>query len=178
VYSGVIFNVHQWPQTLFDGSTETFEMLSRPDTVVVIGVVDDKLVLIEDEQPTRAAHLTLPGGRVDPTDDSILATAKREMREEVGYSFANWKLVAVHQPVTKMEWFIHVYIADAVIGQGPAHLDAGEKITPKLRSYAEVRQLVMQRQGDLGDTYDLFEKCLSLADLLALSEFEGKLIAR
>lgn len=35
VFEGMIFDVYQWPQKLFDGSEHTFEMLKRPDTVVV-----------------------------------------------------------------------------------------------------------------------------------------------
>lgn len=32
-----------------------------------------------------SGHVSFPGGRMDPEDSSALATAKRELREEVGY---------------------------------------------------------------------------------------------
>ncbi|MDD9892235.1 MAG: NUDIX domain-containing protein, partial [Gammaproteobacteria bacterium] len=32
-----------------------------------------------------SGHVSFPGGRMDPEDASALATAKRELREEVGY---------------------------------------------------------------------------------------------
>lgn len=39
VFSGVIFDVYQWQQELFNGETATFEALRRPSTVVIIPVV-------------------------------------------------------------------------------------------------------------------------------------------
>ena len=35
VFHGVIFDVYQWEQEMFDGTKEIFEKLKRPDTVVV-----------------------------------------------------------------------------------------------------------------------------------------------
>ena len=32
VFRGEIYEVHQWPQKMPDGSVKTFEMLRRPDT--------------------------------------------------------------------------------------------------------------------------------------------------
>ncbi len=37
-----------------------------------------------DERDPWSGHMALPGGRKDPTDDSLLGTAIRETREEVG----------------------------------------------------------------------------------------------
>ena len=51
VFKGVIFDVYQWQQEMFDGTTETFEMLKRPDTVEVIAIKDDKLVVVHEQQP-------------------------------------------------------------------------------------------------------------------------------
>ena len=36
VFKGVIFEVWQWEQKMFDGSMATFERIKRPDTVVII----------------------------------------------------------------------------------------------------------------------------------------------
>ena len=46
VFKGEIFEVWQWPQKMYDGSTETFEMLKRPDTTQVIATVGDKIALL------------------------------------------------------------------------------------------------------------------------------------
>jgi hypothetical protein len=39
VFSGVIFDVYQWDQELFNGKIATFEAIQRPSTVIVIPVV-------------------------------------------------------------------------------------------------------------------------------------------
>lgn len=46
VFDGVIFDVYQWQQKMFDGSIETFEMLKRVSTVGIIAIKDDKLALL------------------------------------------------------------------------------------------------------------------------------------
>jgi ADP-ribose pyrophosphatase len=39
VFSGIIFDVYQWDQQLFNGKIATFEALTRSSTVIVIPVV-------------------------------------------------------------------------------------------------------------------------------------------
>ena len=77
VFRGEIYEVHQWPQKMPDGSVKTFEMLRRPDTVMVIALDEagDALV-IDEKQPggiVRKNHL--PVGRVDSSDESVLVAA-------------------------------------------------------------------------------------------------------
>lgn len=59
VFAGVIFDVYQWPQTMFDGRTETFEMLRRPDTVKVLLVRSNQILLINDAQPVGYVSICL-----------------------------------------------------------------------------------------------------------------------
>ena len=178
MFQGMIFDVYQWPQRLFDGSEHTFEMLKRPDTVSAICVVDGKLVIIDDEQPHLGARQSFPGGRVDETDASIQSAAEREVREETGFSFRNWRLVKVWQPYRKMEWFIHVWLAWDVADRQAANLDAGEKIDLKLVDFETLKGLVMKRTGYLGDSVSIFEGLDNLDQLLAVPEFQGRTIDR
>ncbi|KAB1645657.1 MULTISPECIES: NUDIX hydrolase [unclassified Pseudoclavibacter] len=139
VFRGVIFDTYQWPQTLFDGSTATFEMLRRADTVVVIGIDDDGNVITENEhQPNGVVRMGgVAAGGVEPEDASVLDAAKREMREETGYAFRNWRLLEVRQPEMKIEWFVHVFVATGVIDVVEQNLDAGEQIEVQLEPYAD-----------------------------------------
>src|SRR5690606_38807748 len=139
-----IYDVYQWEQSNFDDSVSIFEMLKRPDTVSVICVVDDKVLVIQDEQPHRGVRSsTLPGGRVDEEDHSTLRAAKREVEEEVGYQFKNWKLVNVLQPIHKLEWFIYTYVAWGVTAKGDVRHDPGERIASELKSFDEFKSLVI-----------------------------------
>lgn len=178
VFRGVMFDVYQWQQQMFDGSFQTFEMVKRTDNAIIIGVVDDRLAVITEQQPHDRARLTFPGGRVDPTDESMLDAAKREMYEETGYTFDNWRLVDVTQSQPKWERFTPVFLAWGVQVHDEIHLDAGEKITVKLLPFSEVRALIMAKTDYLAEARDLFEPLQSLNDLLALPEFEGQEVDR
>ena len=140
VFRGKIYGVHQWLQKMPDGSVKTFEMLRRPDTVMVIALDEAGNVLVIDEkQPggiVRKNHL--PVGRVDPSDESVLAAAQRELREETGWTFADWRLLDVVQMEKKIEWFTYLFLATGVLHQATQHLDAGEDITVKSASLTKV----------------------------------------
>jgi ADP-ribose pyrophosphatase len=128
VFTGVIFDVFQWEQELYDGTKTTFEKLARPDTVTVYGILPDgKILLTEQEQPGKPAFVGPTGGRVDPGEDARTA-AQRELREESGYEADEWILWATTEPISKMEWTIHTYVAKGLRKVSDQALDGGEKI--------------------------------------------------
>lgn len=153
VFKGVIFDVYQWEQTMFDGSVEIFEKLKRPDTVDVIAVINDKILVLDEIQPhSTAAYQCLPGGRVDPGEDALTA-AKRELLEETGYASDDWELLRERSPIGKIEWVMHSYVARNCKKIAEQDLDAGEKISVALISFDQFL--------DLADN-DLFHTDLKL----------------
>ena len=152
VFKGEIFDVYQWQQEMFDGTFETFEMLKRPDTVIIIAIDGDKIVVLDEEQPNGIVRKnSLPAGRVNATDETSLAAAKRELAEETGLQFGKWALLKVTQPQSKLEWFKYVYIASEKIGEiAPKHY-AGEKITIKRVSFEEFKKQHTDRIKELED---------------------------
>lgn len=137
-FAGEIFDVYQWPQEMFDGSMATFEMLRRADTVVIIAIKDDKVVITRQKQPRKDWYYGFPGGRVDETDTDELAAAKRELREETGMTFRNWKLINVAQPFMKVDWLVYTFLATDFIRQESQSLDAGELIEVQEISFEEL----------------------------------------
>lgn len=179
VFEGIIYDTYQWPQTLFDGSSETFEMLKRADTAAVICIVDDdKILVLDDEQPHSGSHKTFPGGRVDKEDADMLTAAQREVHEETGYTFGQWRPLKVWQPHTKVEWFIHLFLAWDVRGKDEPHLDAGEKITTVSLPFDEVKNLVLDKAGYLAEAQEVFAGISSLQELLAAPAFVGQQVDR
>ena len=128
VFKGVIFDVYQWEQEMFDGSKATFERVKRPDTVVVFPVLPDgRIILTEQEQPGKMPFIGATGGRVDEGED-ILAAAKRELLEESGYEAKEFILWDAQQPVGKVDWAVFTFVAKGLKKVADLHLDAGEKI--------------------------------------------------
>jgi len=137
VFKGVIFEVWQWEQKMFDGSVQTFERLKRPNTAVVIPTVGNKILLQLQEQPhSPRPFASFPGGRIEEGEDPLVG-AKRELIEETGYKSDDWFLWRELDPVSKIEWTIYSYIARDCRKTGEPKLDAGEKITTRLIDFEE-----------------------------------------
>jgi len=137
VFQGSIFSVYQWQQPLFNGSTATFEQLSRADTALIIPITTNKKILIlEEEQPGRAPFLSLPGGRLEPNED-VAQAAERELLEETGYVAQEMSLLTALQPYTKIDWAIFTLIAKGCEQQGEQNLDGGERIQVHEHTFEE-----------------------------------------
>lgn len=172
VFKGVIYEVYQWQQQMFDGSYETFEMLKRPDTVKVLAIKDNKLIVLEQEQPGQSAFYDLPGGRHDYEAESELQAVKRELLEETGMSFQTWKLLDVWQPFSKIEGFVYLFLATDFISQIEQRLDAGEKITILQLDFQEVKKL-LDHPSSRYLPKKLLQLLHSLDDLRNLPEYAG-----
>ena len=64
-FTGEVYEVFQWPEPMFDGTTATFEMLRRPDTVKIVAVKDGKVVVTYQRQPRADWFYDFPGGKVE-----------------------------------------------------------------------------------------------------------------
>jgi len=128
MFRGRVFQVWQWDQTLFDGTTAVFETLSRPDTVLVIPVLGgDQVVLAEETQPGMDPVLHALGGGIKPGEPPEKAAA-RELLEESGYAAAEFRLWDAWQPVDKIDWAVYLYVAHGIIGQPTPASNPGERI--------------------------------------------------
>lgn len=136
VFKGVIFDVYHWQQKMFDGTPVTFEMLKRPDTVEIVAIVGDKILVQQEEQPVEGKFLTLPGGRIE-ANETTAQGAKRELLEETGFSAKSFKIWQTKQPYSKIEWTIFTLIARDCKKIQLATPDAGEKISPRLVTFQQ-----------------------------------------
>lgn len=87
-----IFRLHQdrkvSPRT---GEPHDFIVLDCANWVNVVALTpDDQVVLVEQfRHGTNTVELEIPGGVMDPEDESPVATAIRELREETGFEGEN-----------------------------------------------------------------------------------------
>lgn len=127
VFQGIIFDVHQWEQEMFDGSTATFELATRPSVVVTIPTMGDKILVVREEQPARAPYLATPAGFSEKIDSDSLATAKRELREETGLTTDTWELFDTYELYPRMSVTDYVYVARNCKKTHERQLDRGER---------------------------------------------------
>jgi ADP-ribose pyrophosphatase len=147
---GVIFDVYQWEQKLYDGTTTTFEKLKRPDTVVIFPILPDgRILLTEQEQPGKEPFIGACGGRVDEGED-VLAAAKRELLEESGYEADDFFLWDAQHPASKIEWVVYTFIAKGLRKVADLNLDGGEKI--------ELKPVTLDELIEIGNSRNFSEK--------------------
>ena len=151
VFKGEVFEIWQWEQKMFDGSTEIFEMAKRSDTVMVIPVTDGKILSIYEEQPNQVRDFGFPGGKVDEGETPEEA-AKRELLEETGYSAEELDLYKIYDPVYRVEWRIHIFIARNCRKIQDVTPGPGEKITMRMIDFDKfIEALNVQSWGEFAN---------------------------
>lgn len=171
VFKGVIYDIYHWPQKMFDGSTATFEMLKRKDTVKVLAVKNDKLVFLEEQQPSYGKPTwVMPGGRHDVEEETELQCAQRELHEETGMVFNSWKLITARQPLDEMDYVVYIFLATDFARQDEAHIDGGERITVHELPFDDAAK-IEPGHPSLNLAIDLLREVGSLEGLLALPEY-------
>lgn len=173
VFSGILFDVYQWQQKMFDDTYQTFEMLKRPDTVKVICIKDGKIIVLHQDQPNEYDFYDLPGGRHDVESEDELAGAQREVLEETGMRFKSWKLIQATQPLGKIEQFVYLFLAYDFQDQVEQHLDAGERIDV-LELTLDEAQTLCENPNARYMPKDLLLKAKSVEDLKNMPEIKGE----
>ena len=93
-YTGIIINVRQ-DTVQADGKVCLREVVEHPGGVVVIAMTDDnKIILIKQwRHPIGQELIELPAGKIEKGErgEDPFESAKRELREETGYSALHWE---------------------------------------------------------------------------------------
>lgn len=127
VFKGIIFDVYHWKQKGFNGKYETYERIKRVDTVQIIAIKDNKILLALQKQPLSPMRYSFLGGRANKNEKPLLA-AKRELLEEAGMIASSWKLLKIYTPHEKIIWDIYLFLAKDCKTVANPKLDPGEKI--------------------------------------------------
>lgn len=174
VFKGKIFDTYQWEQEVYDGTSEIYEGLKRPNTIQIIPTIGDKVYLSYEEQPNKPLSHTFLGGRAEEGEEPLV-TAKRELLEEAGFESSDWELLKVYQNGGKIEWDTYLFVARNCKKVTDPSLDAGEKIEVKEVSFNEFLNIVSSENFWSRDiANDILRMRL---DSKKLEEFRKKLLS-
>ena len=114
VYEGKVINLKLLENELEDASIAQREIVEHPGGVCVIGVDENKDVLMVRQYrvPFGKMLLEAPAGKLDKNED-ILTAAKREFMEETGYIAKKLTYMGEFYPsVGFLTEKIHIYIGE------------------------------------------------------------------
>jgi len=127
VYDGRLLKVRSDTVRLPDGASAEREYIAHPGAVAVLAVTGAGELVMERQfrYPLGRDMIEIPAGKIDPGEDP-LATAKRELQEETGYTAAEWTHVAtINIAIAYSDEHIEIYLAKG-LKQEKARLDDEE----------------------------------------------------
>ena len=121
VYDGKLLKVRSDTVRLPDGGAAQREWIAHPGAVAVIALTDAGELVMERQfrYPLSRDMIEVPAGKIDPGEDP-LATAKRELMEETGYTASDWTHVAtIHIAIAYSNEHIEIYLAKGLKQEKP-----------------------------------------------------------
>lgn len=127
------------------------QYLVHPGGVCVVPLLDNKrIVLIKQyRMPVGELLLEIPAGKIDPGETDNLATGKRELQEETGYTAKTWIDLGYILPCPGYSTErLYMFVAKDLV-PGSQNLDHGEVIENHIITIDEA--LAKIKSGELRD---------------------------
>jgi 8-oxo-dGTP pyrophosphatase MutT (NUDIX family) len=113
VFEGTQFSVRIERLRHADGEVVQRELVRRCDAAAVVAYDDEHVWLVRQPREAILAYtLELPAGKLDVEGESPLATAQRELAEEIGREADAWEpIVSFHPTTGYSDEVVHVFAA-------------------------------------------------------------------
>ena len=145
VYDGKFLKVRRDIVCLPDGKHTAREYFRHPGAVVVLPLFDDGTVLLERQfrYPLNQVFIEFPAGKLEVGEDPLLC-AKRELRQETGYSASQWQFICtIHNATAYSDEHLDLYLARG-LQLGESQLDDGEFLDVFTLPFAELMEWIRQ----------------------------------
>jgi 8-oxo-dGTP pyrophosphatase MutT (NUDIX family) len=143
-YEGKFFDVREETFRHEDGEETTREIVRHQGAVGIVCHDGERIWLVR--QPRVGVGepdvLALPAGKLDVEGEEPLATAKRELAEEIGKAAEHWEhLHSFYSSPGFTDEEVHVYLATGV-SDASAETEEDERIDVETRPLAELDALI------------------------------------
>ncbi len=151
VFEGALLKVFKDEVKLPNGKPGFREYVKHNGAVAIVPVTDEGNIIVEKQfrYPLNKIVTEIPAGKLDSPDEDPLTAAKRELREETGYSASEWIPIGCFYPsVAYTTECIHLYMAKA-LAKGERELDEDEFLNVEQVSLKALVKDIMD--GKIGD---------------------------
>ncbi|MBR5336953.1 MAG: NUDIX hydrolase [Lachnospiraceae bacterium] len=134
VFDGIILHVEKDRVGLPNGNEAVREVIRHIGAVCIVPVTDDGMVVMERQfrYPIDRVISEIPAGKLDFKDEDRLEAAKRELREETGYTAGKWTDMGIYYPAAAYsDERITMYLATE-LSKGERKLDFDEFLNVEL----------------------------------------------
>ena len=151
IFRGKIVHLVRDTVTLPNGRTATREMMLHNGAVAILPLFEDGTVLMEYQyrHPMGRVVYEIPAGKLDSRDEDPLTAARRELREETGYTAERMTPLGVYIPSPAiLTERITLYLAEG-LSAGETSPDEDEFLLTERRPLEELCEMVMR--GEIED---------------------------
>lgn len=173
VFDGALLHVRRDTVRLPDGETSQREWIEHPGAAAVVPVDDrGRVVLVRQFRfAPRREFWEVPAGKLDPTGETPLELAQRELAEEVGLAADRWTPLGTTYPaIGYSDEAIHLFLAEGLT-DAQRESDDDEFVEPFRVPLAEA--VAMARRGEIEDAKSCVALLLAHAALGARAPSPG-----
>ncbi|WP_078380096.1 NUDIX hydrolase [Sutcliffiella halmapala] len=152
LFTGRIIDLYVEEVTLPNGKTSKREIIKHPGAVAVIALTDEgKIVMVRQyRKAMERALVEIPAGKLEKGEEPI-ATAKRELQEETGYTCESLTpLLSFYTSPGFADELVHLFIANGLHKDTQEHhLDEDE--------FVDLLEVSIEEAQGMIETQEIFD---------------------
>ncbi len=154
IFDGVIVHLVRDTVIIPNGARATREVCLHHGAVCVVPITDEGEIVMERQfrYPFGEVLWEIPAGKLDKDEFDHLEAAKRELREETGYTAENYTFIGEYYPSPAiLSESIHMYIATG-LKKGEQDLDEDEFLDVTKIPFDDVIKMILNNEITDGKT--------------------------